>query len=247
MRSCATQTAPVDLFVLIAYPAVFQLHAAGWGQSKGAAGSVVLPPTVPASTAYLEPSGAYLVDAGHVCVLWVGSSASSTLVAVRSPAVGLGCRLLAFSLLKAPASPRSERALLSLGLGVSRWSLGLRIERSIPKPPGASYACRTYLGSPQRTQATGTACASCPSTPATLLAPSSATQHERCCASAAAAEPCGQRATRLYRARTPPAIFRRYSLRTECHRAGRRITNFSRPCRGACRYVDVTGGGTWLN
>jgi Gelsolin repeat len=82
MLRMAVQTAPVDLFVLIAYPAVFQLHAAGWGHAKDSQG-MVLPPTVPASTAYLEAHGAYLVDAGHVCILWLGANATPVLVAVR--------------------------------------------------------------------------------------------------------------------------------------------------------------------
>lgn len=37
---------------------------------------VVLPSTVPASMAYLNPDGCYLVDNGQVLVLWIGRDAS---------------------------------------------------------------------------------------------------------------------------------------------------------------------------
>jgi hypothetical protein len=77
------QVAPVDLMTLVAYPAIFQLHAAGWG-GRRANGALMLPPTVPASQAYLEQHGAYLVDAGYVCFLWIGSLATKELIRVRS-------------------------------------------------------------------------------------------------------------------------------------------------------------------
>lgn len=68
--------------MLIAYPAVFQLHASGWGD-RGADGEMVLPPTVPASAQYLEQHGAYLVDCGHICFLWVGQLVTPELIKVR--------------------------------------------------------------------------------------------------------------------------------------------------------------------
>lgn len=81
-RIMHVQTAPLSLLMLIAYPAVFQLHASNWGDS-GADGSMVLPPTVPASSQYLEQHGAYLVDCGHICFLWVGQLVTPELVQVR--------------------------------------------------------------------------------------------------------------------------------------------------------------------
>lgn len=42
---------------------------------------MVLPPTVPDSAAFLEPSGAYLLDNGRVLVLWVARGASPELLA----------------------------------------------------------------------------------------------------------------------------------------------------------------------
>jgi hypothetical protein len=77
------QTAPLQLVMLVAYPAVFQLHASGWGD-RGADGRLVLPPTVPASSQYLEQHGAYLVDCGYICFLWIGQLATPELVKVRS-------------------------------------------------------------------------------------------------------------------------------------------------------------------
>eukprot|EP00892_Ulva_mutabilis_P003092 jgi/Ulvmu1/12784/UM097_0011.1 len=72
-------TAPLEVVALVAYPAVFPLHAAGWGHTA-ADGTLALPPTVPASAAYLEQHGAYLVDAGHISFVWVGQLASPELV-----------------------------------------------------------------------------------------------------------------------------------------------------------------------
>jgi hypothetical protein len=77
------QVAPAELTILVAYPAVFQLQASGWGGTN-ADGSLVLPATVPASVRFLDPQGAYLVDAGYVCFLWIGASAPLALIQVRS-------------------------------------------------------------------------------------------------------------------------------------------------------------------
>jgi hypothetical protein len=84
MCGACMQTAPLSLLMLVAYPAVFQLHAAGWG-GQGPDGGMVLPPTVPASSQYLEQHGAYLVDCGHICFLWVGQLVTPELVRVRLP------------------------------------------------------------------------------------------------------------------------------------------------------------------
>lgn len=68
--------------MLIAYPAVFQLHAGGWGE-PGPDGGITLPPTVPASSQYLEQHGAYLVDVGYICFLWIGQLVTPQLIKVR--------------------------------------------------------------------------------------------------------------------------------------------------------------------
>jgi protein transport protein SEC24 len=68
-----------DLTILAAYPAVFALHVPGWG-GETADGGFALPPTVPASVQYLDPAGAYLVDAGYLSFVWVGGSAPRGLV-----------------------------------------------------------------------------------------------------------------------------------------------------------------------
>lgn len=70
--------------MLVAYPAVFPLHAAGWGDQQPD-GKLTLPPTVPASAAYLEQHGAYLVDAGHITFVWIGQLAAPELVQVWPP------------------------------------------------------------------------------------------------------------------------------------------------------------------
>lgn len=74
----AAQVAPAELLCLVAYPAVFDLTAPGWG----AEGQCPFPPTVPAGSAYLNPQATYLVDAGYISFLWVGSQAPHGLVKV---------------------------------------------------------------------------------------------------------------------------------------------------------------------
>jgi protein transport protein SEC24 len=50
------------------------------------AAQVVLPPTVPASLAYLSSSGCYLLDNGQLLLLWLGREAQPAwLVEVRWP------------------------------------------------------------------------------------------------------------------------------------------------------------------
>lgn len=50
---------------------------------------VVLPPTVPASLAYLHVGGAYLLDNGQLLVLWIGREAAAAwLTQVRSAHAG---------------------------------------------------------------------------------------------------------------------------------------------------------------
>lgn len=71
--------------VLAAYPAVFDLLAPSWGPGSGTNGEDAgTPPTVPASAMYLNPAGAYLVDAAAVMFLWVGGQAPQRLVQVRT-------------------------------------------------------------------------------------------------------------------------------------------------------------------
>jgi protein transport protein SEC24 len=72
-------TASPDLTILAAYPAVFALHVPGWG-GEAAEDSFVPPPTAPASIQYLDPQGAYLIDAGYLSFLWVGASVPHRLV-----------------------------------------------------------------------------------------------------------------------------------------------------------------------
>lgn len=79
----AVQTAPLEVLMLVAYPAVFPLHAAGWGD-VGPDGALTMPPTVPASGPYLEQHGAYLVDAGHIMFVWIGQLAGPELIQVRA-------------------------------------------------------------------------------------------------------------------------------------------------------------------
>ena len=75
----------MDEFVLVAYPAVFDLLDPAWASASANNGEDTgTPPTVPASAMYLNPAGAYLVDAASVMLLWVGSQAPQRLVQVRS-------------------------------------------------------------------------------------------------------------------------------------------------------------------
>jgi protein transport protein SEC24 len=102
----ALMEAPQHETVRQAYPDVYALHDSGaaWGTPDGGGGAggkgqgqqnqaqangngvaasapslcgVVLPPTVPASAAYLSERGLYLIDNGLLLVLWVGRAADS--------------------------------------------------------------------------------------------------------------------------------------------------------------------------
>jgi hypothetical protein len=75
------QTAPVELLALMAYPALYKLHAGGWGH-RNEAGKLVMPAPTPLRADQMEPSGAYLMDAGNICFVWLGQQASSQLVEV---------------------------------------------------------------------------------------------------------------------------------------------------------------------
>ncbi|RMZ56193.1 hypothetical protein APUTEX25_002383 [Auxenochlorella protothecoides] len=66
----AIVSGPVDALLRLLYPAVY---AAGWGR-PGPDGSIALPPTVPAGVAYCDPAGAYLIDNGRLCILWLGAA-----------------------------------------------------------------------------------------------------------------------------------------------------------------------------
>lgn len=68
--------APVEATLTAAYPDVFALHDASvpWGQPADGreGGKVQLPPTVPATLAYMHDSGAYLISNGSLIILWLG-------------------------------------------------------------------------------------------------------------------------------------------------------------------------------
>eukprot|EP00878_Enallax_costatus_P011952 GHUV01012479.1.p1 GENE.GHUV01012479.1~~GHUV01012479.1.p1 ORF type:complete len:992 (+),score=282.52 GHUV01012479.1:492-3467(+) len=65
--------APVEDTLLASYPDVYELTNPtrdDWGNQTG--NMVTLPPTVPASLAYLRGDGCYLLDNGQMLILWIG-------------------------------------------------------------------------------------------------------------------------------------------------------------------------------
>ena len=105
----ALMEAPAEAALRLAYPDVFMLHepGGGWGEPRkapqtppapsadgspppppppvievdGEGAGVVLPPTVPATLAYMHETGVYLISSGAVFVLWIGRRADPNLVA----------------------------------------------------------------------------------------------------------------------------------------------------------------------
>lgn len=65
----------------MAYPTLYKLHAGGWGH-RNDAGRLVMPLPTPLRFDQLDPAGAYFMDAGHICFIWLGQQASSQLVQV---------------------------------------------------------------------------------------------------------------------------------------------------------------------
>lgn len=79
-RSAAAHSlmaAPVDDTLLLAYPDIYDVSQAEgtWGTEQG--GKVVLPPMVPPSLGFFRADGAYLINNGHLLVLWLGRDVSA--------------------------------------------------------------------------------------------------------------------------------------------------------------------------
>ncbi|KAK2079444.1 hypothetical protein QBZ16_003136 [Prototheca wickerhamii] len=84
VTAAAIVSGPVETVLRLAYPAVYDvgpqaaLEDAAWGleQENSDTGATIttLPHTVPAGIPYCNPSSAYLIDNGRICVLWLGAS-----------------------------------------------------------------------------------------------------------------------------------------------------------------------------
>lgn len=93
-------TASVPALLRIAYPATYPVHdpAGNWGKAPAGCGPVALPASTPAGLEYLDPTGAYLIDAGRVAVLWLGAALgpafySDVFGVAQPPADGSGLRV----------------------------------------------------------------------------------------------------------------------------------------------------------
>ena len=84
VTAAAIVSGPVETVLRLAYPAVYDvgpqaaLEDAAWGleQENSDTNTTIttLPHTVPAGIPYCNPSSAYLIDNGRICVLWLGAS-----------------------------------------------------------------------------------------------------------------------------------------------------------------------------
>lgn len=72
---------PLELSLLL-YPRIVALHAldSGTGFPDPSTGHLVLPPTLRASFSRIEEGGAYLIDDGQVCILWLHARVSPHLL-----------------------------------------------------------------------------------------------------------------------------------------------------------------------